>query len=86
MIQIDKLIGGYKLKKFMKNLFEREWTKEDKIVIVFAAGVMGLVLGMLLSPPKHGFSILSHNSDINNGSDINSGSDMIHGNDNKKHE
>lgn len=57
------------MKKFIKNLFEREWTKEDKVVIMFAIGVAGLVLGVLLSPSKHGFSILSHNTAMNCGCD-----------------
>lgn len=57
------------MKKFIKDLFEREWTKEDKVILVFAIGVLGLILGMLLSPSKNGFSILSHNLAINNGSD-----------------
>lgn len=57
------------MKKFIKDLFEREWTKEDKIIIVIGIGVMGLILGMLLSPSKNGLSIFSHNSAINNGSD-----------------
>lgn len=57
------------MKKFIKILFEREWTKEDKVVIMFAIGVVGLVLGVILSPSKNGFSILSHNAAINCGSD-----------------
>lgn len=52
---------------FVKGLFTKEWTLDDKVLCISVAALMGVVAGFLLSPIKSGVSVFSGNGCNNSG-------------------
>lgn len=55
---------------FLKGLFEKEWNKEEKVLVVCTVGLLGILTGFLLAPVKGDWKIFSENgcnSGNNNG-------------------
>lgn len=41
------------MKKVICNFFEKDWTMSEKVLLVSAVSMAGMLLGFLLSPVKH---------------------------------
>ena len=46
---------------FVKEFFARDWTKEEKVLVVSTIGLAGMLAGILLSPLKGGWKMFSDN-------------------------
>ncbi|WP_215699498.1 hypothetical protein [Clostridium sp. MCC353] len=45
----------------MKEFFNKEWCPSDKILVIAAASLLGIVIGFLISPIKKGIYCGNHN-------------------------
>lgn len=53
------------MKELVVGFMEREWTKEEKILCMATAGLLGMMIGFLFSPIKSGINAFSHNGSHN---------------------
>ncbi|MEI3220246.1 MAG: hypothetical protein V8S08_12345 [Lachnoclostridium sp.] len=50
----------------LKDFFERDWTLEEKILIIICSILTGIVYGFLFAPIKKGISIGNNNGHVYN--------------------
>lgn len=50
----------------VKDFFEREWTTEEKILVILCCVMYGIIQGFLLAPIKRGISCGNNNGNVYN--------------------
>lgn len=51
--------------KFIKEFFTRDWTLYEKIFAITTVGLLGILLGIFISPLKGGWKLFSENGSHN---------------------
>lgn len=49
------------MKQSILQFIHRPWSKEEKMLTVLSATLLGIVLGLIFSPFQKGINIMSHN-------------------------
>jgi hypothetical protein len=53
------------MKQYITEFINRSWTREEKVLVVLCASLIGILVGFLFSPLKKGISLFSHNGSNN---------------------
>ena len=64
--RINENRRDYNMKDMIRDFFDRDWTLEEKILMLVNCALAGMILGFLISPVKKGLSVGSHNGSANN--------------------
>ncbi|WP_167956479.1 hypothetical protein [Anaerosporobacter faecicola] len=53
------------MKQCIAEFVNRSWSKEEKVLVVVAATLLGVVAGFIFSPFQKGINVFSHNGSNN---------------------